>query len=138
MSIDSTWDVQSAVFTKLTADSVLTSLLADGANGILDHVPSGTNAPYVVLGETRSEPMDTSATSGYEVVLTIHTYSRELGMGEARQIMSAIYNSLHRVSFAVSNQNLILCRLLDTETRLEADGQTRHGIQRFLIVTEPV
>jgi len=138
MSADSTWDVQTAVFTKLSTDTALTNILADGAGGVLDHVPSEIKFPYVVIGETRSEPLDTMAISGYDVTLTIHTYSQGVGMSETRQIVSVIYNSLHNVSFNVANQILILCQLIDTETKLDIDGKTRHGIQRFQIITEPV
>jgi hypothetical protein len=135
---DSTWDVQAAIFSRLSADSNITALLADGANSILDYVPSGANAPYIVLGETRAEPFDTATDAGCEVMIAIHSYSRSLGMKEARDVMTAVYNSLHRASFAVSGHSLILCHLLDSETVMEADGQTRHGIQRFRVITEPV
>ncbi len=138
MSTDSTWDVQSALFAKLSADSNLTGLLANGTNSVLDHVLSGTLFPYVVIGETHSSPLDTSGSAGYEVVISIHTYSRGVGMNETRQIMSAIYDNLHRADFTVPNQTMVMCKLLDTETRLDVDGKTRHGVQRFQIITEPL
>jgi hypothetical protein len=138
MSADSLWDVQTGVFNRLTVTSAVTSLLANGANSVLDHVPAGTAFPYIVLGETRSLPMDTQRVIGNDVTLTLHTYSRGAGMQQARHIMAAIYDALHNAVFAVPNQTLILCQCLDTETRLETDGLTRHGLQRFRIITEPV
>src|SRR4051812_9973374 len=98
MSADSSRDVQSGVFTHLTAASALTALLADGAAGILDHVPAGTAFPYVVLGEMRCQPMDSQCFSGNDITVTLHVYSRGLGMQEARGIMAAIYDALHNVS----------------------------------------
>ncbi len=136
MSVDSTWDVQSSLFTRLSADENLTGLLANGTNSVLDHVLSGTLFPYVVLGETRATPLDTSASAGYEVVISIHTYSKGVGMNEARQIMASIYDCLHRADFEVPNQTMVMCKLLDTEARLDVDGKTRHGIQRFQVITE--
>jgi hypothetical protein len=145
MSSDSLWDVQTGVFTVLTGTSALTALLANGAASILDHVPTGTAFPYVVLGAAQSVPMDTQGVSGNEVTLTIDTYSRATGMNEARHIMSQIYGALHNTSFAVPNQVLVQCQCLDSATGLEADGMgryaqdavVRHGAQRFRIITEP-
>jgi hypothetical protein len=137
MSADSGWDVQTGVFNALTGTSALTTQLAGAAAGVLDHVPAGTAFPYVVIGEARSVPMDSQDSFGSDVTLTLHTYSRGGGMQEARHIMSAIYDALHDISFAVPNQTLVLCRCLDSETALEADGLTRHGVQRFQVITEP-
>jgi hypothetical protein len=137
MSVDSAWDVQSGVFTCLSGSTALTSLLASGANGVLDHVPAGTVFPYVVLGETSARPMDSQRISGNEITVTIHAYSRGSGMHQLKNIMSAVYDALHDVSFSVPNQVLVLCQCLDTATLLEGDGLTRHGIQRFKIITEP-
>jgi hypothetical protein len=136
MSADSSWDVQTGVFSRLTATSALTSQLAGGASGILDHVPQGTLFPYVVLGEMNAQPADSQRVFGNEVTLALHTYSRGAGMQQARHIMSAIYDALHHASFSVPNQTLILCQWLDSETKLEDDGITRHGIQHFQLITE--
>jgi hypothetical protein len=145
MSADSLWDVQTGVFTVLTGTAGLTALLANGTGSVLDHVPTGTAFPYVVMGAAQSVPMDTQGVSGNEVTLTIDTYSRAAGMDEARHIMSQIYGALHNVSFTVPNQILVQCQCLDSATGLEADGMgryaqsamVRHGQQRFRIVTEP-
>lgn len=137
MSSDSTWDVQAGVFTRLTGVSALTSLLANGAGSVLDHVPAGTAFPYVVIGETSSQPLDSQEVSGNDVTLTLHTYSRGSGMQQVKHIMSAIYDALHHASFSVPNQVLVLCQCLGAETSLTEDGVTRHGIQHFQIITEP-
>ena len=138
MSAESTWDVQTGVFSCLTGDVPLTALLSSGADSILDHVPAGTSFPYVVIGEARAKPMNTQAVSGNDITLTIHAYSRGSGMQQVRKIMAAIYDALHHASFSVQNQVLVLCQCLESETRLEEDGITRHGIQHFQIITEPV
>jgi hypothetical protein len=141
MSADSLWDVQSGVYTALTGTAALTVLLADGAGSILDHVPTGTAFPYVVLGAAQSVPLDTQGVSGNEVTLTIDIYSDASGMKELRQVMSQIYDALHNADFAVPNQVLVQCRCLGSETGLEPDvpqnAIVRHGAQRFRIITEP-
>ncbi|MCK4945417.1 MAG: DUF3168 domain-containing protein [Alphaproteobacteria bacterium] len=137
MSADSCWDVQTGVFTCLTGNTALIAFLADGADSVLDYVPTGTAFPYIVIGESQSKPLDGQRVSGNDMTLTIHTYGRGSGMQEIRRIMSAIYDALHTVSFTVPNQILVLCQCVDSETRLEDDGVTRHGVQRFQIITEP-
>jgi len=137
MAAESMWDVQAAVFTKLTGTSGLTSLLAAGAASVLDHVPAGTAFPYVVLGESSAQPFATQGGESRDVSVTIHTYSQGAGMKQAKQIMAAIHGALHRADFTVSNQKLILCRATTSQTELLADGMTRHGVQTFRLVTEP-
>ncbi|MFH1158060.1 MAG: DUF3168 domain-containing protein [Pseudomonadota bacterium] len=137
MSVDSCWDVQTGVFTRLTGNTALTALLANGANSVLDHVPAGTAFPYIVIGESMSKPLGGQRVSGNDMTLTIHSYSRGSGMQEIRGIMSAVYDALHTVSFTVPNQILVLCQCVDSGTGLENDGMTRHGVQRFQIITEP-
>jgi len=138
MSVDSVWDIQTAVFARLSSDTNLTALLADGAGGVRDHVPPATAFPYLVIGETRSKPMDMVGYSGYESYLTIHVYSRSAGMNETRQIMAAVYDRLHNADFSIPSQHLVLCQLQQSEARLEVDGKTRHGSQQFQIITEPL
>lgn len=145
MSADSLWDVQTGVFARLTGIAGLTALLANGAASILDHVPTGTAFPYVVIGEARSQPLDTQGVSGNEVTLTIDTYSRATGMQEARHIMAQIYDALHNAAFSVPNQVLVQCQCLESATAVEADAfgrfeqnaAVRHGAQKFRIITEP-
>lgn len=138
MSADSSWDVQTGVYAHLAGTAAVTGLLAGGAAGILDHVPPGTNAPYVVIGDLQAQPMDTQGGSGNDVTLNLHVYSRGSGMQEARGIMAALYDALHNASFSVPDQTLILCQCQGGGVSLEADGVTRHGVLRFQIITEPV
>jgi len=133
MTSDSTWDVQSAVFTQLCASEQLTSLLANGASSILEHVQPNTPYPYVAIGDTSSSVLELGA---FEVILTLHTYSKSAGMNETKQIMSAICDALHDADFAVPNQKLVMCLMQGEDARLESDGKTRHGSQQFRIVTE--
>jgi len=138
MSTDSMWDVQAGVYARLSTALSLTGLLAPGAAGVLDHVPDGTRFPYVVMGEADLAPLDTQGCLGAEVVVTIHTYTRTPGMQKAKQIMAEIYALLHNADFSIPNQTLVLCRNVLSTTRLAEDGITRHGVQRFRIVTEPL
>ncbi len=137
MSADSSWAVQTGVYARLTGTTAITDLLPQGASSILDHVPAGTEPPYIVMSEIQARPFDTQRVSGNEVTLTIHTYSRAAGMQEVRSIMTAIHAALHQASFSVPNQTLVLCQCTGSAVQLEGDGLTRQGVQRFQIITEP-
>ena len=138
MSADSAWDVQTAIYARLAGAAALTLQLAAGAAGVCDHVPQGMAFPYVVLSGLQAQPGDTQQTHGYDITLSVASFSRGEGMKELRGVMAAIYDALHDANFTVPNQTLILCRQVSSETQLEQDGITRAGLQRFRIITEPV
>lgn len=137
MPSDGAFDVQKAVYDRLSATPGLTALLAAGASGVFDHVPRGSVFPYVAIGEMRLQPLDTQGGFGSDITLSIHSYSRGAGHKEAREITSAIYDALHEAEFSVANRTLVLCRLSGAASFMESDGETYHGLQRFQIITEP-
>lgn len=137
MPKDSTWEVQAAVHTRLREATGLTSLLAAGAESVLDHVPPDTAFPYIVLGDISARPHDTQAGFGRDILLTVYTYSRKSGMKETKEIMAAVFDALHDGGFSVANHDLILCREVSLTAALENDGATRRGAQQFQIITEP-
>jgi hypothetical protein len=136
MPQDSLWPVQAAIYGVLAGAAPLTAQLADGADSVFDHVPQGSAFPYIVLGESAAQPLETQTGGGYDTTIDIHAYSRSLGMKEAKAIMAAISSALHQQDFAVTGQRLVFCRLQSQQLRQE--GETRHGVQRFRIITESV
>ena len=133
MAKDSSWDVQSGVFTALCANQNLTSLLADGVNSICDHVAQGSAFPYIVLGESDNAEL---AGNALEHNSSINIYSKSAGMNEVKQIMSAIYETLHNKDFTIPNNRLVLCLIQNSSARVAGDGKTRLGLQSFKIITE--
>ncbi len=136
MPQDSLWPVQAAIYGVLTGEPAVTAQLPEGAEGVFDHVPQGSAFPYIVLGDSGAQPLETQAGGGCDSTIDIHTYSRALGMKEAKAVMAAIAACLHAQDFAVTGQRLVFCRLMSQTLR--QDGETRHGTQRFRIITEPV
>ena len=82
--------------------------------------------------------MDTQDSRGYDITLTVHSYSRASGFKELRALMAAVHDILHGAALTPPGQHVTLCDEVSSDTRLESDGITRHGLQRFHIVTEPV
>ena len=140
-------DIQAAFFNKLDGTAGVTTLLADhaytvGKKAIYDDVPQANDAgsavafPYVALGDTVEVQWDTDDSVGRETVQAVHTFSRYKGKKELKNIMDAIKAALHQASLAVSGQVVILVHWENTDSFLEPDGVTRHGVQRFRIITE--
>lgn len=130
------WNVQAGLYTCLAATHTLTDLLADAAQSVCDHVPANAVFPYIVIGNMSSRPLDTQRYEGRETTAVIHSYSRKDGMKELKNIMTAVQEALHHVDFSVDDETLVMCQEISSDTFLENDGETRHGVQHFRIITE--
>jgi len=101
---------------------------------VYDDVPDNALAPYVVIGDDTFIEFDSDDISGFEATITIHSWSAYRGRKEVKELMGSIYNLLHRAEFTVTGYNLVGCDSEFSETFLESDGVTRHGVQRFRIL----
>lgn len=137
MSLETFWHVQTALHDRLAGYAPLTALLAAGAQSVLDHVPHETPFPYIVMGEMAARPLSALDDAPYEIDMTIHIYSQTAGMREAKRIMSAVNAALQSGGINVAGHVMVLCRALESETRLENDGITRHARMRFRLIVEP-
>ena len=126
------WEIQKAIFQTLTADTDL----MQAVTGVFDHVPQNQPYPYVVMGEDTALQWDTDDSDGTEATLTIHVWSRQAGRREAKEIMQVIYGALHRVDISIDGMHTVLCFWEFSETFLDPDGVTRHGVTRFRVVAE--
>lgn len=128
MSGDLSLPFQKAVYDALQADVTLSGYVGDR---IYDHVPAGTAFPYVEIGDATGRPWDTDGDDGLEATLTLHVWSRKRGGLEAKRIQKAIYDVLHDADLTITGGTCVQIRLEFQETFNDADGLTRHGVQRF-------
>jgi len=133
MSVDSSWEVQRAVYAALTGDGTLMGLV----QGVHDHVPAGAAFPYVTVGEATASAWGGAGLDGIEATLTLHAWSRARGHKEVKTILAALHRILHDASLAVTGQALVNLRFDFAESLLDEDGLTYHGISRFRAVTHP-
>ena len=124
-----TTNVQKAIFSTLSADSSLDSLV--GNNKILDDVPQGTNYPYVQIGEETSIDAGLKDKEAQEYTLTIHIWSRYRGNKETKEIAERIYTLLHNGAISVTGASLANIRNEYFTVLIDDDGLTRHGVMRF-------
>lgn len=129
MSIEA--ELQSTIYSALdTALSV--SVYSNGA------VPDNTAASYVVIGDDTHIEWDTDGTTGFESTITIHSWdnaSTSRGLDAVKVLMGNIYDTLHRQTLSVTGYVFTGCDFEFSETFIENDGLTRHGVQRFRIYT---
>jgi hypothetical protein len=119
--------IQEAVFERLAAQPNLT---------VYDDVPKNKTFPYVVVGEDTHVPFDTDDSLGAESTVTIHVWSRYRGKKEAKDIQGVVYDALTRQDLTIAGYDLITIEFDYSDVMLDADGITRHGVQRFRFLTE--
>lgn len=136
MSFD--YPVQQAIYGVLSNDAPLLALVA----GVYDDVPQAEDAgdpvafPYVTLGEDIATDWSTDTDSGADVTVTIHTWSRYYGRKETKQIQGAVYDALHRASLNIGGQHFVMIDFLQSNSFIDADGKTRHGVQTFRLLLD--
>ncbi len=134
MTADSQWPLQVGIRAALVADGTLIALVP--AASILDHITQDSGFPYISIGETSAGPFDTKTEDGMEQSCTIHTWSRIRGFDELKPIMGAIVDALDEAALTVTGHTLVLMRFEFSDTILDPDGVTRHGVQRFRAITQ--
>lgn len=127
---------QVGIFNRLTGYSALTTEL--GGAKVYDHVPQGTAAPYVLIGDDTLIESDTKTGNGWELTITVHTWDfLRAGRKTVKEIMEHIYDALHKqeTNVTVSGFSLTYLHCEYQETFQErAEGATDmyyHGVQRF-------
>lgn len=127
--------VQEAVYAQLSADVNLQALVGSPAR-LYDMVPPAAIYPYVSFGDVNVRDYGTKDRTGFEQTLTFHAYSRARGRKEVKQIMQALYDSLHQSPLSVVGADRVDCQFQSASTQLENDSLTLHGIIRFRIVVQ--
>lgn len=135
MTADSQWAVQQAVHAKLVGDAALQALLGNPPR-VFDHVPAATLFPYVVIGEAHGTPFDSKTEDGFDQTLTLHTWSRYRGLKETKEVMAGLVAALDGGDLPVAGHRFVLLRFVFATTMLDSDGLTRHGVQRFRVISQ--
>jgi len=125
--------VQQAIYEKLAAD--LAYPIYDDVKQA-DDSGNGAEFPYITIGEDVHTTIDTDTELINQVSITIHTWSRFAGRSETKQIQGLIYGALHRANLSATGYNFINIAQVNSESQLDSDGFTRHGIQTFNLLIE--
>lgn len=132
MTVSSHTDLQGALFATLSGAIFLNAAEVP----VYDYVPhEATNFPYINLGEIEVLPWDTKNKDGQEHLVTIHSWSQYRGYKELKDVMDGVRNLLHHSNITVSRHQVVLIRCDFEQTMLDPDNITRHGVQRFRVLT---
>ena len=131
MSGDSSWELQQAVYGALTGDTTLMAMIT----GVHDHVPQETAFPYVTIGEASAVDWRTVGHDGMEVTLVLHAWSRERGRREVKLILAEVHRILNDAKLTVPGHVLVWLHFGFSQTMLDNDGATTHGIARYNAIT---
>lgn len=124
--------IQSAIFTKLSGDSTLMALVT----GVYDSLPANTPYPYAVIGEDTEVAWNALTKIGREVTVTIHIFSQEAGMKQAKTIASRITSLIERQTLSASGITTVSSKLDLALFFTDPDGITRHGVVRFRFLAQ--
>lgn len=120
------FEIQKAIFEKL--DTGLTV-------PVYDHVPQDSeNFPYVQIGNDTFIDYSGDDFVGMDGDLNIHTWSSYKGKKEIKALQNEIYNLLNRADLTIIGYNVINIEQVYSNTFLESDGITRHGVQRYRVL----
>lgn len=121
--------LQQAVYATLTGYAPLT-------DPVYDNTPQASDMPYVVIGEDTVANWDTDTELGVVAAVVVHTWSRGRGRKDLKEMQGHIYEALHRATLTAAGYNFVSIDLLSSESFLDADGLTRHGVQTFNAIIE--
>lgn len=130
MSGSPAWPLQEAVYTRLSGDATLVTTL--GA-AVYDHVPDSAPFPYVVIGDDTEAPNDTMGVTRRDATITIHSWSQYKGAKQVKEIQARVDALLDRWTPTVTGWTATQMLNEFKESFRDADGKTRHGVQRFRI-----
>ena len=124
--------IQQSVYSALDA-ALSVSVYSNGA------VPDNTASKYVVVGDDTHIEWGADGSNGFESTITIHSWdndSQTRGLFGVKVLMGQIYSALNRAELTITGYNFVGCDFEFSETFVESDGVTRHGVQRFRIFVE--
>lgn len=122
------------------AQAAIYALLATGsptvAEGrVYDDVPDNPTYPFVQIAGSQMIPDDLDpGDNGVSEFFDLHVWSRERGFKQARNIMGAIKDILHKASLTIPGRASAHCWVRGDRLFREEDGTTRHGIVSIEII----
>lgn len=132
------YGLQVGLYNALVANTPLMALITGVYDNPVQAADSGAAAafPYVTIGDDDITPWDTDTETGSQASVNIHTWSRARNLLETKLIQQAIYNVLHRSTFAITGYTVVMIDLQSQGATRDPDGITIHGVQTLNIIFE--
>lgn len=120
--------LQQAVYDKLTAAGL--------SAPVYDDVEQAWAFPYFTIGDDTVVDWSVDDADGAIGSVTVHTWSRERGRKQVKALQSEVYTALNRATLTGAGYNFVTSDFVSSESFLDADGKTRHGVQVFNVIIE--
>lgn len=102
---------------------------------VLDQAGPNQEFPYATIGEFICGETDTLTEQSIDLEVTVHVWSRQPGMQQCEDLMTIAKDTLDRKVLPVTGFQWVTTIWNYAQTLREPDGQTRHGILRFRVMT---
>jgi hypothetical protein len=118
-------------------DALVASVALAALAAVHEHVPDGTEPPLVNFGDVTVEDQGDKDNDFEQHIVEVLSWYRGPDREGVRAIMAAVKNALHRQVITATGVTLTRPRMLGSDDRLEEDGITYSGSQRFSIWAQP-
>lgn len=131
------FEMQKAVYAALSGSSALLALLG-GQTRIYDKVVANPVYPFLRIGDDQSIDDANSCGDAWEVVTTIHVFSRAAApRTEVKQIGNQVVAALLPNGPSPTGFICTEAQFRDFRTFFEADQATAHGVMTFRFLVDP-
>lgn len=113
------------------------ALDGDISASVYDHVPEDVSMPWVTIGEVFGVPDNWHGGFGWDILATIHVWTKSLGFKSALDIVNEIIPILDhkRASLALPGSwSVVSIRFVSLSTMRDPDPEIRHVPVQFRIV----
>jgi Protein of unknown function (DUF3168) len=124
----SLWEVQKALFNRLSNDTALSQKIT----GVFDEVGEGQTFPYITLGEPTVNPFETKTSYGEEIPWVLHCWSQYPGKKECYEILNLMLQAITKEPFVIEGFSLLRVKIEpNMQVITDIDEVTKHGILRI-------
>lgn len=122
---DTSLEVQTEIVKLLKASNAIAAIVK---TLIYDTVPDKTDFPFINIPPFDSATEETKDKDGQVHDVQIDTWSRTSGQKQTRELIKAIRDAVHRVTFTISDATVLFSRVTNTRVLMDSDKRTIHGI----------
>ncbi len=112
MEKDMSFTVQGVIYTVLTGDGALMAKI----NEVYDVALEGAVLPYITIGQDVARAWNTKSKDGQVFDVSVHSFSGQENLAEAKGIAEEVYRLLKNMSFLLGDGTLVRSTYLQTAT----------------------
>jgi hypothetical protein len=122
--------LQAAIIAKIGPSIITNGITAP----VLDTVEQDKPSPYVTVGEAIVTDYSADVTTGFNMLIMVHTWANYEGFFECKNIQARIYELLNRSVLTVTGYNCLGCDFESSDIMDDPNGITKHGVQQFRVL----